>query len=124
MKLLSPLAKLHVLAKDLEKFLYFRSLEKLFFFCFFFRRRYVRGLNMSRFTLGKDDNEESLYDLFAVANHSGTVSFGHYTAVGRLAEADHPTNGLSRDGLGLYTHCCSHVVWEWIGRERGSMYTA
>ena len=46
---------------------------------------------MSNFTHGKDNNEESLYDLFAAANHSGAVSFGHYTAFGPLAEADHPT---------------------------------
>ena len=63
-----------------------------------------RGLDMSRFTLGKDDNEDkegSLYDLFAVANHSGTVNFGHYTAFGRLAEADHPIDGLKTEGLGM-----------------------
>lgn len=63
----------------------------------------LRGLDMSRFTLGKDDNEDkegSLYDLFAVANHSGTVNFGHYTAFGRLAEADHPIDGLKTEGLG------------------------
>lgn len=57
---------------------------------------------MSRFTLGKDDKEGSLYDLFAVANHSGTVNFGHYTAFGRLAEADQPIDGLKKDGLGMY----------------------
>ena len=56
---------------------------------------------MSRFTLGKDDKEESLYDLFAVTNHSGTVNFGHYTAFGRLAESDHLTDGLKRGGLGM-----------------------
>ena len=59
---------------------------------------------MSRFTLGKDDNEDkegSLYDLFAVANHSGTVNFGHYTAFGRLAGADHPIDGLKTEGLGM-----------------------
>ena len=55
---------------------------------------------MSRFTLGKDDKEGSLYDLFAVANHSGTVNFGHYTAFGRLAETDHATDGLKKNGLG------------------------
>ena len=55
---------------------------------------------MSRFTLGKDDKEGSLYDLFAVANHSGTVNFGHYTAFGRLAERDYPTDGLRKSGLG------------------------
>jgi len=57
---------------------------------------------MSRFTLGKDDKEGSLYDLFAVANHSGTVNFGHYTAFGRLAEADQTIDGLKQDGLGMY----------------------
>ena len=56
---------------------------------------------MSRFTLGKDDKEGSLYDLFAVANHSGTVNFGHYTAFGRLAETRDPIDGLKRDGLGM-----------------------
>ena len=55
---------------------------------------------MSRFTLGKDDKEGSLYDLFAVANHSGTVNFGHYTAFGRLA--DQTIDGLKKDGLGMY----------------------
>ena len=64
---------------------------------------FVRGLDMSRFTLGKDDKEGSLYDLFAVANHSGTVNFGHYTAFGRLAEtADQTIDGLKQDGLGRY----------------------
>jgi len=56
---------------------------------------------MSRFTLGKDDKEGSLYDLFAVANHSGTVSFGHYTAFSRLAEVDQPIDGLKKDELGM-----------------------
>ncbi|PFX27615.1 Ubiquitin carboxyl-terminal hydrolase 19 [Stylophora pistillata] len=68
------------------------------------------GLNMSNFTLGKDDNEESLYDLFAAANHSGAVSFGHYTAFGRLAEADHPTTELGRDGLGWRYFDDRHVT--------------
>ena len=64
---------------------------------------FVRGLDMSRFTLGKDDKEGSLYDLFAVANHSGTVNFGHYTAFGRLAETvDQTIDGLKQDGLGRY----------------------
>ena len=62
---------------------------------------FVRGLDVSRFTLGKDDKEGSLYDLFAVANHSGTVNFGHYTAFGRLAEADQTIDGLKKDGLGM-----------------------
>lgn len=62
---------------------------------------FFRGLDMSRFTLGKDDKEGSLYDLFAVANHSGTVNFGHYTAFGRLAEADHTFGELKRDGQGM-----------------------
>lgn len=57
---------------------------------------------MSRFTPGKDDKEGSLYDLFAVANHSGTVNFGHYTAFGRLAEADQTIDQLKQDGLGMY----------------------
>ena len=56
---------------------------------------------MSPYTLGKDDKEGSLYDLFAVANHSGTVNFGHYTAFGRLADRDHPVNGMTRGGLGM-----------------------
>lgn len=81
-----------------------KSLDNFFFRCC------VRGLNMSNFTLGKDDNEESLYDLFAVANHSGTVSFGHYTAFGRLAEADHPTTELGRDGLGWRYFDDRHVT--------------
>lgn len=60
----------------------------------------LRGLDMSPFTLGKDDKEGSLYDLYAVANHSGTVNFGHYTAFGRLAETDQPIDGMRRGGLG------------------------
>ena len=65
---------------------------------------------MSRFTLGKDDKEGSLYDLFAVANHSGTVSFGHYTAFSRLAEVDQPIDGLKKDGLGMCaTRSCQLV---------------
>ena len=56
---------------------------------------------MSPFTLGKDDKEGSLYDLYAVANHSGTVNFGHYTAFGRLAETDQPIDGMRRGGLGM-----------------------
>ena len=56
---------------------------------------------MSAFTLGKDDKEGSLYDLYAVANHSGTVNFGHYTAFGRLAETDKPIGGMRRGGLGM-----------------------
>ena len=66
-----------------------------------------RGLDMSGFTLGRDDMEGSLYDLFAVANHTGTVNFGHYTAFARLPETDTLLTGLRCDGLGgshrLYT---------------------
>lgn len=63
---------------------------------------YFRGLDMSRFTLGKDDKEGSIYDLFAVANHSGTVNFGHYTAFGRLTEADQPISVLKKDSFGEF----------------------
>ncbi|XP_078372001.1 ubiquitin carboxyl-terminal hydrolase 19-like isoform X3 [Oculina patagonica] len=70
----------------------------------------LRGLDMSRFTLGKDDKEGSLYDLFAVANHSGTVNFGHYTAFGRLAEADQPIDGLKKDGFGWRYFDDRHVT--------------
>ena len=89
---------------------------------------------MSRFTLGKDDKEGSLYDLFAVANHSGTVNFGHYTAFSRLAEADQPIDGLKKEGLGMYfslrLNClhlfCSDVFFigsHMITRALWNMYT-
>ena len=66
---------------------------------------------MSPFTLGKDDKEGSLYDLYAVANHSGTVNFGHYTAFGRLAETDQPIDGMRRSGLGMCHRDKSQSLW-------------
>ena len=40
----------------------------------------VDGLDMTRFVKGSK-GETYVYDLYAVSNHSGTLSFGHYTAI-------------------------------------------
>lgn len=40
----------------------------------------IDGLDMTRFVKDKK-GEQHVYDLYAVSNHSGTLDFGHYTAV-------------------------------------------
>ena len=40
----------------------------------------LKDLDISKYTLSKDENRPVKYDLFAVANHYGSLSFGHYTA--------------------------------------------
>tara|TARA_B110000208_G_C11514754_1_gene338351 strand:+ start:140 stop:484 length:345 start_codon:yes stop_codon:yes gene_type:complete len=43
----------------------------------------VRGLDMGNWLEGNNSTEEnSLYDLVAVVNHSGKLGYGHYTAYG------------------------------------------
>ena len=54
---------------------------------------------MSPYSLGNDKKENSLYDLFAVTNHSGTVNFGHYTSYGRLP-AENNSGSVMDDGIG------------------------
>ena len=40
----------------------------------------LTDLDLSKYTLSNDKQREIKYDLFAVANHYGSLSFGHYTA--------------------------------------------
>lgn len=40
----------------------------------------VDGLNMSNYVLHKGDGKKIIYDLYAVSNHFGSLSGGHYTA--------------------------------------------
>lgn len=44
----------------------------------------VEGLDMSNYVLSKHPSDMSdaplIYDLYAVSNHYGSLSFGHYTA--------------------------------------------
>ena len=46
----------------------------------------IQGLDLSNYVLGKDKN--AIYDLYAVSNHYGGLSGGHYTAY-----AKNPLNG-------------------------------
>jgi ubiquitin carboxyl-terminal hydrolase 4/11/15 len=41
----------------------------------------VDGLDLTPYTVKhENDNEKMIYDLYAVSNHYGSLSFGHYTA--------------------------------------------
>lgn len=40
----------------------------------------LEGLDISDFVINKSKEEKFVYDLFAVANHFGSMGFGHYTA--------------------------------------------
>ena len=39
----------------------------------------LRGLDLTDFVVGPGKSERPIYDLFAVSNHSGSLSFGHCT---------------------------------------------
>ena len=40
----------------------------------------LKDLDLSKYILSNDNSKSIKYDLFAVANHYGSLSFGHYTA--------------------------------------------
>jgi len=40
----------------------------------------IKNLDLSKFVIREDKPNKILYDLFAVTNHFGGSSFGHYTA--------------------------------------------
>jgi ubiquitin carboxyl-terminal hydrolase 4/11/15 len=40
----------------------------------------VEGLNMTNYVLNSKDGKKIIYDLYAVSNHFGSLSGGHYTA--------------------------------------------
>lgn len=40
----------------------------------------IKGLNISDYVVDKKEGEEYKYDLFAIANHYGSMGFGHYVA--------------------------------------------
>jgi ubiquitin carboxyl-terminal hydrolase 4/11/15 len=40
----------------------------------------VEGLDMGKYLLDNENSEESMYDLYAVSNHMGSLYGGHYTA--------------------------------------------
>lgn len=40
----------------------------------------IDGLDMTSWTLHKEDKKSCIYDLFAVSNHFGSLGGGHYTA--------------------------------------------
>jgi len=40
-------------------------------------------LDLTKFVLPESDNESTLYDLYAVANHYGDMGSGHYIAYAR-----------------------------------------
>lgn len=41
----------------------------------------INGLDMSNYVLSNAEKYPLLYDLFAIANHSGDISFGHYYTI-------------------------------------------
>ena len=44
----------------------------------------IEGLNMKDFMIAQSDpNDNYIYDLFGVVNHTGTLNGGHYTAICR-----------------------------------------
>ena len=40
----------------------------------------IEGLDIGKYVVNVDKQSNSIYDLFAIGNHSGTLSFGHYYA--------------------------------------------
>jgi hypothetical protein len=40
-----------------------------------------KGLDMSKYVVLKNENENPTYDLYAVVNHYGNFGGGHYTAM-------------------------------------------
>lgn len=40
----------------------------------------VEGLDLTKYVLGKQPNEEYIYNLIAVSNHYGGMGGGHYTS--------------------------------------------
>ena len=86
-----PHCKKHVLANKKMELYY---LPKLLILCFkrFTKSSYfwekneeeidfpINNLDMKDYVVGPD-KEQSVYDLFAVSQHSGSSSFGHYTAL-------------------------------------------
>ena len=40
----------------------------------------IEGLDIGKYVVNEDKKKESVYDLFAIGNHSGSLSFGHYYA--------------------------------------------
>jgi len=40
----------------------------------------VEGLNMTNYVINSKDGRKIIYDLYAVSNHFGSLSGGHYTA--------------------------------------------
>ena len=40
----------------------------------------IEGLDIGKYVVNADKKKESVYDLFAIGNHSGSLSFGHYYA--------------------------------------------
>ena len=40
----------------------------------------IEGLDIGKYVVNEDTKKESFYALFAIGNHSGSLSFGHYYA--------------------------------------------
>ena len=40
----------------------------------------IEGLDIGKYVVNEDKKKESVYDLFAIGNHSGSLNFGHYYA--------------------------------------------
>lgn len=43
----------------------------------------LEGLDMGSYVQHKQEGVSTIYDLFAVSNHMGSLSGGHYTAIAR-----------------------------------------
>ena len=41
----------------------------------------IKNLDINKYIISEDKNKNIKYDLFAVANHYGSLNFGHYTAI-------------------------------------------
>ena len=40
----------------------------------------IEELDIGKYVVNEDTKKESVYALFAIGNHSGSLSFGHYYA--------------------------------------------
>lgn len=51
----------------------------------------IQGLDITPYVLDKPENDgqKLIYDLYGVINHSGTLNYGHYTALVQNSKSGH-----------------------------------
>eukprot|EP01029_Cantina_marsupialis_P012741 TRINITY_DN2814_c0_g1_i1.p1 TRINITY_DN2814_c0_g1~~TRINITY_DN2814_c0_g1_i1.p1 ORF type:complete len:249 (+),score=89.40 TRINITY_DN2814_c0_g1_i1:96-749(+) len=80
----------------------------------------LEGLDLSSYCphIDNDNDNGLLYDLYAVCNHHGAMTFGHYTAFGKVESAD----GLRESWCEFDDEYCSLVDPEQVSNATSSAY--